>query len=215
MGTRARVEPSERFVLVVEDDAIQARALARELRVWLRVETVGLARAGLARVRKGAGELAALVVDIGLPDGSGFAVAEAARRRQPDLPILVITGDDSTETNHKAFALHAELLLKPIELAQVNIFAHRTLRGASPGKESAGREVEAHAARYAERHGLSGAERAVLAAAMHGLSRRAMAAQLGRREATVKTLVARLLRKTGDKRLSAVVAKAWAQLGQG
>jgi CheY-like chemotaxis protein len=44
--------------------------------------------------------LAAIIVDIGLPDMSGEKVIEAAIRHRPDVPIIRCSGNDSPVSDH-------------------------------------------------------------------------------------------------------------------
>ncbi|MFZ5782904.1 MAG: response regulator [Pseudomonadota bacterium] len=79
-------------VLLAEDEFLIRAALAEAL------DEVGLtcieAPTGAAAldVVTGSGELAAIIVDIGLPDMSGEKVIEAARRHRPDVPVIRCSG---------------------------------------------------------------------------------------------------------------------------
>src|SRR5690606_14197693 len=87
--TRARV-------LLVEDDEL-VRSLAREILEaagFAVEEAVSLAdargkTADEARLR----EYAAVIVDLGLPDGSGEQLARPLRERRPALPLVILSGD--------------------------------------------------------------------------------------------------------------------------
>src|SRR5262245_11720022 len=80
---------SRESVLIVEDDEPTARAVSRL------VTSVGFKPRVVSRAREArdvlssAHKLRALVVDLGLPDGDGFWVAEAARRGAAGLPIVI------------------------------------------------------------------------------------------------------------------------------
>ncbi len=81
---------TSRSVLVVEDDAQVASTIAGALQRdgWVAETAMSLAE---ARVRLEASTPRILVVDLGLPDGSGMVfVREAAGR--PDLGIIVVSG---------------------------------------------------------------------------------------------------------------------------
>lgn len=84
-----------KHALVVED--------LPEVRAWLvellrsafpgiQVETTGRAADGAVRALVGRHDLA--LVDLGLPDGSGVAVVQALRQRQPDCVAVVVTIHD-------------------------------------------------------------------------------------------------------------------------
>jgi PAS domain S-box-containing protein len=91
MGT-AREPPT---VLIVEDHPLTAQMVAALLgRAGIGVRTAASVDAALGVV---AGEpLSAVVLDYRLPDGKPWAVLEAARRREPRVPVILITaqGDE-------------------------------------------------------------------------------------------------------------------------
>ncbi|PWS34188.1 hypothetical protein DFH01_26540 [Falsiroseomonas bella] len=105
-------------VLVVEDDAQVASTIAGALeRDGWRTETVmSLAE---ARERLEASRPRIIVVDIGLPDGSGMAfVREAAG--QPDLGIVVVTGRSEEVDRVVGLELGADdYVTKPFSLREV------------------------------------------------------------------------------------------------
>ena len=81
-------------VLIVDDSA-PFRQAARELlrrRGYLVVGEVGTAAAVDAAVEHLAPH--ALLVDVGLPDGCGFELAERLTRTQPDLAVLLTSAND-------------------------------------------------------------------------------------------------------------------------
>ena len=84
-------------ILLIEDDPHESEAYARALR--LADFEVHIVRSGEAAIdvlsRR---SFDALATDVGLPGMDGFAVLRAARQRDPDLPVLVITGAPSVET---------------------------------------------------------------------------------------------------------------------
>jgi DNA-binding NarL/FixJ family response regulator len=121
-------------VLVVEDDA--------ETRAWLADIVAGDASLRLAGV---AGTLAegraqcdaaapdVVLVDLGLPDGSGLDLIRHVRARRPDAEVMVITvfGDEQ----HLLAAIEAGAtgyLLKDAEAADIVQGIHDLLAGGSP-----------------------------------------------------------------------------------
>jgi DNA-binding NarL/FixJ family response regulator len=204
MGTPAAV----RVALVIEDDVVLGRAMAREIQ-WrargITTEVFACARPARPRIEQlGGGRLAAVVVDVHLPDGSGLELAQQTRVMHPRLPILVVTGDDSLAINHKAFALQCQLLLKPFVPAMLTRFV-----SALDCAECYGHDAAAHLETFACSAALSEREREVLVLAMTGMRRREMADQLGIAESTLKTIVNRMLRKTGGSTLAELAARAW------
>jgi EAL domain-containing protein (putative c-di-GMP-specific phosphodiesterase class I)/ActR/RegA family two-component response regulator len=106
-------------VLLVEDDEIALRAVARQLeRGGYQVVTA----TGVMRAREHLDTSAPDVVvsDVLLPDGSGLDVLDAARRRQPPLPVLLITGSADASTVATAFAAGvSRYLRKPLAAVEL------------------------------------------------------------------------------------------------
>jgi len=82
-------------LLVVEDDARLSRLLKRLLgQDRHTVETAMTAAEGL-EIATSPLELDAIILDVGLPDRSGFDVARVLRKRGSQVPILMLTARDS------------------------------------------------------------------------------------------------------------------------
>jgi DNA-binding NarL/FixJ family response regulator len=165
--------PGRRF-LVVEDDSLVARAHVRALRMYGDVDvapTAHMARAKLSQTYGYQG----LIVDVRLPDASGFDVAEYARQRSAMLPILIVTADNSRTTVNRAFKLGASMLCKPISSEDIQSFASMSIASRSTsytaGMEAIGRftahwQLTGQEARILE-HACEGTPRAVIAAALY------------------------------------------------
>jgi DNA-binding response OmpR family regulator len=107
-------------VLLVEDEVLVA-ALAADALEELGYQTVEVTTAKAARlIASGNEPLAFAVVDIGLPDGRGDALALELRKTRPDLPIVIATGYDHA---HLDGALRNQqrtaVLSKPYDIAQL------------------------------------------------------------------------------------------------
>jgi len=194
------------WVLLVEDDRVVARGLSRIVQGHSRVVVAPSLGAANQRLQEEPGTLRALIVDVCLPDGSGFAVADHVRTQHPTLPMLVITGSTQPEVSHRAFELRAELLTKPCPTVLITRFVFRAL---SCAPCAAGHDVAAHVAAFCSTHALSARERQVLELAMRGESRRAMSDTLALTEASIKTVIARLLHKCAAPSLAALTSRAW------
>ena len=82
-------------LLVVEDDARLSRLLKRLLTQDRHVvETALTAEEGLEAATSSL-ELDAIILDVGLPDKSGFEVARTLRKKGSQVPILMLTARDS------------------------------------------------------------------------------------------------------------------------
>ena len=111
----ARAESHPPSVLVVDDE----KALQRQLLYVLedagcRVATAGSGSEAAKILESERFEVA--LMDIRLPDVDGIQLLELARARQPDISVLVMTGQGSLETSIKAMFLGAVgYLLKPVD----------------------------------------------------------------------------------------------------
>lgn len=99
-------------VLVVDDEPSVLRLIRAVLaRRGYAVDTAMTVEAALDAL--GGRPPALLIVDVTLPDGNGFDVAEAATGSHPELPVLVITG----MVPHDPRASRWPVLLKPFSVA--------------------------------------------------------------------------------------------------
>jgi DNA-binding response OmpR family regulator len=100
-------------VLIVEDESWIRELWIEELEedgAQFTVTAVASARAALPVLA--AGGLLAAIIDIGLPEMSGEALIQVARRADPLLPILAVTGFDAGHYQHLADQ-HVRVLQKP------------------------------------------------------------------------------------------------------
>lgn len=178
-------EASERFYLVVEDNPAFGRSLRRLLRKWGSVTVVTTVRAAKTIIVDH--RWTALVVDLGLPDGSGFEVLEAFRAVHPATPVLVFSGQHEAEDINRAHALGAKYLVKGASQALIEQFvlsAPTSVR------------LEATVDTWQERYGLSDAERDVLLRFALGESRDLIAELRDCSPLTVKKQCEHILLKT-------------------
>jgi DNA-binding NarL/FixJ family response regulator len=94
-----------------------------------RVEAAGWRVLKATTVRRGLGgagvPLRGAIIDLSLPDGSGFDVIEAIRSSDSDLPILVLSGSvESADVNRSQY-LGAEYCYKPLETENLRGFLRR------------------------------------------------------------------------------------------
>jgi len=113
-SVRTGSEPSLIHVAIVEDDPGFSEALSRAVQAAQDMQLVGLAMSradGLALLQ---GPLAdVLLVDLGLPDGSGIDVIRAAAQQWPSCSIMVSTNfGDETHVMRSIEAGAAGYLLK-------------------------------------------------------------------------------------------------------
>lgn len=107
-------------ILVVDDDSQILRVIRRVLEADGRqVTTVGDAKAALAALEAGGTDV--VIADLRLPGTSGLELASAVRSRDPDLPVILLTGDASLDSAMRAVELHVfRYLTKPVEPVELN-----------------------------------------------------------------------------------------------
>jgi two-component system, response regulator RegA len=111
--------PSERSLLIVEDDKSFILRLARamEARGFV-VTTAESVAEGLMQVEKAAPAFA--VVDMRLGDGNGLDVISAMKRRRPEARAIILTGYGNIATAVNAVKLGAvDYLAKPVDADDV------------------------------------------------------------------------------------------------
>jgi DNA-binding NarL/FixJ family response regulator len=178
--------------LIVEDDAAIARAIGRLLsksRPTHHVSTVEEAKKAL----KGAKGWTGLVVDIGLPDGSGLDVVSVAREKWPTVPALVLTGSTQAADINRSFMLRADFLVKPGTSEEIAAFVRKAIARESIDNA---RIVEA-VDEIAVEVGLTDRERDLLMLVAGDIKRADLAEALGVKENTAKSHVNALMKKTG------------------
>ncbi len=107
-------------VLVVEDREQLAAMLAETLtREGYGVEVLLRGDEAVARIADGP-TLLAVITDLKLPGADGLEVLQAARRRDPQLPVFLITAFASVETAVQALKMGArDYFPKPLEMARL------------------------------------------------------------------------------------------------
>ena len=106
-------------ILVVEDERALAESLAKGLRQAAHAVDVAGTLAE-ARGKLAMDEYDALVLDVGLPDGSGLALARELRGRGDGVPILVLTARDGVHDRVAGLDAGADdYVVKPFALEEV------------------------------------------------------------------------------------------------
>ena len=112
-------------ILVVEDEDVVARALCKLLAPYGDVVLAGTAREAERLLTTGPWDV--LLIDLGLPDGSGMDVLAWARVNYPYTPAMILTGSVDPGQINRAFDLDADYVMKPIERARLpHFFARKT-----------------------------------------------------------------------------------------
>lgn len=104
--------------LIVDDESLLVFNLAKALSDrGLEARPAMSVGEAVSELEKGRFDL--LCVDINLQDGNGLDLIQFAREKQPDLPVIVMTGRDNVANRLRAEGLDANAFLaKPFALAQ-------------------------------------------------------------------------------------------------
>jgi two-component system nitrogen regulation response regulator GlnG len=135
----------EGTILVADDDRTIRTVLAQALtRAGCRVRATGTATTLWRWIEEGEGDV--VVTDVMMPDGDALDLLPAIRKRRPDLPVIVMSAQNTVMTAIRAAEVGAyEYLPKPFDLKEVlgqvsKALNHKTRRAPPPEEEPAGRE---------------------------------------------------------------------------
>jgi len=119
--------PERPRVLVVDDEASIRELLTRTLALTeYDVEAVADGRSGLERLRLGTYDL--LIADLRMPVMDGLTLIREARRLQPTLKVIIITGNSTESSAIEAVNLGVVgYLVKPFRVPQVLAAVSRAL----------------------------------------------------------------------------------------
>lgn len=189
-------------LLVVEDELGNAKTLARLLERFRTTRIAG-SLAEACELLAGETRWTGLVVDIGLPDGSGLDVAGFARSRLPLLPVLVLTGRNDRNLINRSHKLRAEFVCKPASEADLFGFVRRAVTFERVPDERLAWLID----ELSEQCELTPRETEVVAVAVANTPRQQLLEIFQVSENTLKSQVRSVLRKTGFDSLDSL-AKA-------
>jgi EAL domain-containing protein (putative c-di-GMP-specific phosphodiesterase class I)/ActR/RegA family two-component response regulator len=111
-------------VLLVDDEPAILRAFSRALeRAGFSVVTAG--NGSEAGERLGHEGFDVVLTDISMPEGSGLDLLRLARRRNPDLPVILMTGNPTIDSATRAIGLGVlGYLRKPVPMAEMLSMVH-------------------------------------------------------------------------------------------
>jgi two-component system nitrogen regulation response regulator GlnG len=109
----------EGTILVADDDRTIRTVLAQALtRAGCRVRATGTASTLWRWVEEGEGDV--VVTDVMMPDGDALDLLPQIRKRRPDLPVIVMSAQNTVMTAIRAAEVGAyEYLPKPFDLKEV------------------------------------------------------------------------------------------------
>jgi CheY-like chemotaxis protein len=115
---------------LVVDDVDGVREAVRLMLDTLGYEAQAAAGGAEALDRLAQASYAVVISDLVMPGVSGWMVAEYLRRRRPDIPFVLMTGQPTREVTHRARQLGLSLLEKPFSLEALQA----ALEEAKPGE---------------------------------------------------------------------------------
>ena len=122
-------------LLIIDDDAHLRESLAEVLELdGFECHQAGAAKEGIAAAAKLTPEI--VIMDIQLPDSSGFQICQELRKRSKTVILIMMTGRFlSSEEKKQGFELGAdEYITKPFDLAELSARIKQLLsRNASRG----------------------------------------------------------------------------------
>ena len=113
-------------ILYVEDNELVRESFV-ELLATPERRIVGVADGAAARQALLEQSVNLLMTDINLPDGSGLDVAREALRHDPNLPVIVCSGEDSRDAA-RLLGPTAHPLRKPFDLDELEAMIERLAR---------------------------------------------------------------------------------------
>ena len=110
----------KRTALLVEDEVLVA-ALAVDVleELGYSIIEVGNAKAAREHANAGIASFALAIIDVGLPDGRGDALALELRKLRHDLPIIIATGYGEASLDAKLRDGKTTVLGKPYDISQL------------------------------------------------------------------------------------------------
>ncbi len=138
----AKLSSSARRVLIVEDDPVQRDAVAKLLASG-EVETVGVGTVAECLERLRTETFDCMVLDLTLPDASGFALLETLQEDQAHSfpPVIVYTGHDLSPADEQRLRRYSDsIIIKGARsperlLDEVSLFLHQVVTDLPPEQQ--------------------------------------------------------------------------------
>lgn len=123
-------DPEKKKVLVVEDDAIHRKVLAALVQ-QAKLEAVFTADGAAALEQLSSGSFDVVILDLNLPQMSGFDLLQRVRETAPDMltRIIVVSGLGDAELSEIDPGQICSILRKPIDLAEFQRVVQQCIGG--------------------------------------------------------------------------------------
>ncbi len=123
-------KPGARRILLVDDDASVRETVAAMLTAHGYVTTNAEDGKSAVRLFEAGARFDLLLVDLAMPEMDGAEVAELARKRQPDIPVVIMTGyRDEDRMGHERW-----VLMKPFRLIDLEAIMREALAASEPAR---------------------------------------------------------------------------------
>lgn len=198
VGTSGLPAPPTRRILIIEDDP----DVAESLRQFVESHRATIVAASLAEARTQFQyhDVAAVILDENLPDGSGLSWLEEVRAEGWSGPALMLTGRFEREVANRAHTLNSQCVFKPADPENIGLFVEQVLRRESMPKDRIEQALQA----FVAQHGVTPRETDALRAACEEVPRGELHVALGVSENTAKSLIRALLKRVRAKNLDEV-----------
>ena len=112
---------TKRKALLVEDEALVAALAVDALEeLGYEIAEAATAKAALEHAKGGIATFVVAIIDIGLPDGRGDALALELRKMRADLPIIIATGYGEASLDERLRDKRTIILGKPYDISQLH-----------------------------------------------------------------------------------------------
>ena len=143
-------------ILVIEDNPRLAERIKHQLQKWYLVEVAHSGSEGIQLAASNPFDI--ILLDLGLPDMPGLEVCKHLRTFSADIPIMVVTGIDTTTSRVDLLDTGADdYITKPFDppelIARINALVRRRTRSESAPDISVGDLVISKAGRTVSRSG--------------------------------------------------------------
>lgn len=187
-------------VIVADDDRTIRTVLSQALtRAGCRVRSTGTVSTLWRWIEEGEGDV--VVTDVMMPDGDTLDVLPAIRKKRPDLPIIVMSAQNTVMTAIRATEAGAyEYLPKPFDLKELLATVNKALSQTT--RQDTGIEVEQESLPLVGRSSAMQEVYRIMARLMHA----DLGVMITGGSGTGKDLVARALHDFGDRKSAPFVA---------
>ncbi len=119
-------------ILIVEDDDSVAMVMSESLAgEGFQIERVAGLSSALARIDQDSSNLAAVILDLGLPDGDGFDFIKEVQKRGVEMPVVIVTAREAQATF--SYPLVVDWITKPFGHQRLVRAVQLAVDGRTPG----------------------------------------------------------------------------------